>query len=184
MTMGGPETVFGMRYCTYIWSVMMLPGGAAPVAGESGNWVAAAWPLTKKEPSSWSSSGPPSEPAAAAVMMPAVKPAASKVFVVQRFGFALMMTSSQELRSRNDCVQRSDGRQRRCRLRPTKPRLIARKDSCRLAGSHLRNLEYRRCEQFLDGRLAIDQALLVGIAGQRLDLRKIFVNAVAPKVLA
>jgi hypothetical protein len=120
MTMGGAETVFGMRYCTYIWSIMTLPGGAAPVAGESGNWVAAAWPLTKKTPSSRSSSGPPSEPAAAAVMIP--KPAASRV-VVQSFQFALMMTSSQELRSRNDCVQRSDDRLRRCRSRPTKPQL-------------------------------------------------------------
>jgi hypothetical protein len=57
-----------------------------------------------------------SEPAAAAVITLAVRPAASKVMlVVQRFGFALMMKSSQELRSRNfaqDCVQRHDGRQR------------------------------------------------------------------------
>src|ERR1700693_3721816 len=119
MTMGGAETFFGMRYCTYIWSIMIWPGGAAPVGGESGNAVAAACPLTKKTPSSWSSSGPPSEPAAAAVIMPAVRPAASKVMlVVQRFGFAPMMKSSQELRCRNfaqDCVQRYDGRQRRCR---------------------------------------------------------------------
>ena len=66
--MGGAETFFGMRYCTYIWSIMIWPDGAAPVGGESGNAVAAACPLTKKTPSSWSSSGPPSEPAAAAVI--------------------------------------------------------------------------------------------------------------------
>src|SRR5215472_11538411 len=98
---------------------MIWPGGAAPVGGESGNAVAAACPLTKKAPSSWSSSGPPSEPAAAAVITPAVRPAASKVMlVVERFGFALTMKSSQELRSRNfvqDWAQRRDGRQRRRR---------------------------------------------------------------------
>src|SRR5215469_697083 len=80
---------------------MIWPGGAAPVGGESGNAVAAAGPLTKKTPSSWSSSGPPSEPAAAAVIPPAVRPAANKLMLmVQRFGFAVMMKSSQELRSR------------------------------------------------------------------------------------
>src|SRR5258708_7972906 len=119
MTMGGAETFFGTRYCTYIWLIMIWPGGAAPAGGESGNAVAAACPLTKKTPSSWSSSGPPSEPAAAAVITPAVRLAASKVMlVVQRLGFALMMKSSQELRSRNfvqDCAQRCDGRQLRCR---------------------------------------------------------------------
>src|SRR5215469_10568887 len=52
---------------------MIWPGGAAPVGGESGNAVAAACPLTKKTPSSWSSSGPPSEPAAAAVITPATR---------------------------------------------------------------------------------------------------------------
>src|SRR5580700_5553917 len=102
MTMGGAETFFGIRYCTYIWSIMIWPGGAAPVGGESGNAVAAACPLTKKAPSSWSSSGPPSEPAAAAVITLAVRPAASNVMLmVQRFGFAVMMKSSQELPFRN-----------------------------------------------------------------------------------
>src|SRR5215472_4589763 len=98
---------------------MIWPGGADPVGGESGNAVAAACPLTKKTPSSWSSSGPPSEPAAAVVIRPAVRPAANKLMLmVQWFGFALMMKSSQELRSRNfaqDRVQRCDGRQLRCR---------------------------------------------------------------------
>src|SRR6516165_4188922 len=109
MTMGGAATFFGMRYCTYIWSIITWPGGAAPVGGESGNAVAAACPLTKKTPSSWSSSGPPSEPAAAAVIMPAVRlPANKLMLMVQRFGFALMMKSSQELQSRDfasDCGQ-------------------------------------------------------------------------------
>src|SRR5580700_9385242 len=112
MTMGGAETVFGIRYCTYIWSIMMLPGGAAPVAGESGNWVAAAWPLTKKTPSSCSSSGPPSEPAAAAVMIPMVRLVATTVMlVVERFALALMMKSSQGLHSRElqDCVRHCGG---------------------------------------------------------------------------
>src|SRR5215468_6996362 len=119
MTIGGAEMFFGMRYCTYIWSTMIWPGGADPVGGESGNAVAAACPLTKKTPSSWSSSGPPSEPAAAVVIRPAVRPAANKLMLmVQWFGFALMMKSSQELRSRNfaqDRAQGCDGRQLRCR---------------------------------------------------------------------
>src|SRR5262249_40624769 len=102
---------------------MIWPPGAAPVGGESGNAVAAACPLTKKTPSSWSSSGPPSEPAVAVVITPAARPAANMLMlVVQRFGFALMMKSSQEVRSRNfgqDCAQRCDARQRRCRTHRT-----------------------------------------------------------------
>jgi hypothetical protein len=50
--------------------------------------------------------------------------------------------------------------------------------------SHLRNLEHRWREQLLNGELAIDQSLLACIAGQRLDLGAVLVNAVAPIILA
>ena len=64
-TIGGPLIVFGIMNCTYICPVMIAPGGVGP-AGPVPRW--ADWidcPPTKKLPASCSSSGPPSEPAAA-----------------------------------------------------------------------------------------------------------------------
>src|SRR5215813_8800947 len=65
MTMGGPLTVFGMRYCTYIWLTVMVPGCGA-LNAEAPGWLdVVVTPLTKKLPSSASSNGPPSDPAMA-----------------------------------------------------------------------------------------------------------------------
>src|SRR5580704_17459125 len=98
MMIGGPATVLGMRYCTYIWSMVIWPGVDAPVAGVSGKLVVVVWALTKNTPSSCSSNGPPSDPAAAAVVKPANRPAASRAAVaVSCFGLRLMLTSSQNL---------------------------------------------------------------------------------------
>src|SRR6195256_444296 len=69
MTTGGPLTVFGIRYCTYICLIVIWPGCAAPTAGVPGWLDIAGWPPTKKLPSSASSSGPPSDPAIAMLPM-------------------------------------------------------------------------------------------------------------------
>src|SRR6516165_2865351 len=91
MMMGGPETVFGIRYCTYIWSMVISPGVGVLVA-DSGKLVVAVWALTKNTPSSCSSSGPPSDPAAAAATMPANSGAASTAVATPvRLGFARMI---------------------------------------------------------------------------------------------
>src|ERR1700731_3766588 len=90
MMIGGPATVLGIRYCTYIWPMVICPGVAAPVAGVSGKSVVVVWALTKNTPSSCSSSGPPSDPAAAAAVMAANRPAASSAaFAVLRLGLRL-----------------------------------------------------------------------------------------------
>src|ERR1700693_4091271 len=92
MMMGGPEMVLGMRYCTYIWSMVISPGVEAPVAGVSGKLVVVVWALTKNTPSSSSSKAPPSDSAAAAAVMPAKRPAASRAApAVLRLGLRLMV---------------------------------------------------------------------------------------------
>src|SRR5260370_16042416 len=91
MMIGGPATVLGMRYCTYIWSMVIWPGVAAPVAGVSGKLVVVVWALTKNTPSSCSSNGPPSDPAAAAVVMPAKSPSASRVFALAELRLRLLL---------------------------------------------------------------------------------------------
>src|SRR5215472_8095521 len=91
MMMGGPETVFGIRYCTYIWSMVISPGAGVLVA-ESGKLVFVVPALTKNPPSSCSSNGPPRDPAAAAATMPASSGAASTAeATVVRLGFARMI---------------------------------------------------------------------------------------------
>src|SRR5262245_41025791 len=65
MTMAGPLTVFGIRYCTYIWLMVMVPGGEGPSTDAPGWLELVVTPLTKKLPSSASSNGPPSDPAMA-----------------------------------------------------------------------------------------------------------------------
>src|SRR5262245_6400523 len=62
MTIAGPPMLRGMRYCTYIWLTVIVPGTEGPTAGVPG-WVdVVVSPLTKKLPSSCSSKGPPSDP--------------------------------------------------------------------------------------------------------------------------
>ena len=63
MTIAGPLTVFGMRYWTYIWLMVIWPGCEMPPTAVPGWLDCVSWPLTKKLPSSCSSSGPPSDPA-------------------------------------------------------------------------------------------------------------------------
>src|SRR5262249_16259277 len=65
MTTAGPLTVFGIRYCTYIWLTVIVPGCERPPTAVPGCVDWASWPLTKKLPSSCSSNGPPSDPAIA-----------------------------------------------------------------------------------------------------------------------
>src|SRR6185437_11515048 len=50
--------------------------------------------------------------------------------------------------------------------------------------SDLRYFERRRREQLLDRYAATDQALLVRVAGERLDILAVLLDAVAPEVLA
>src|SRR5215475_15690134 len=65
MTIARPLTVFGMRYCTYIWLTVIVPGCEMPPTAVPGCVDCVSWPLTKKLPSSCSSNGPPSDPAIA-----------------------------------------------------------------------------------------------------------------------
>jgi hypothetical protein len=77
MTTAGPPTVFGMRYWTYIWLTVIVPGCEMPPTAVPGyvDWVS--WPLTKKLPSSCSSNGPPSDPAIALPPVASSKAAAA-----------------------------------------------------------------------------------------------------------
>src|SRR6185437_15936481 len=50
--------------------------------------------------------------------------------------------------------------------------------------SDLRYFERRRREQFLDRYAATDQALLMRVAGERLDVLAVLLDAVAPEILA
>src|SRR5262245_19178352 len=73
MTIAGPPMFLGMRYCTYIWLTVIVPGTEGPAVGAPGWLDVAVSPLTKKLPSSCSSKGPPSDPAIA------VPPVASSI---------------------------------------------------------------------------------------------------------
>src|SRR5262245_32677497 len=92
MTMGGPLIVFGMRYCTYIWLTVMVPGTEGPTAGVPGWLDVAVTPLTKKLPSSASSSGPPSD--AAMAVPPVASTAAAAAMAAQKFQFVRIMATS------------------------------------------------------------------------------------------
>src|SRR5262245_41583276 len=92
MTMGGPLTVFGMRYCTYIWLTVMVPGTEGPTAGVPGWLEVVVTPLTKKLPSSASSSGPPSD--AAMVVPPVASSVAAAAIAAQKFQFLRIMARS------------------------------------------------------------------------------------------
>src|SRR3979411_53706 len=98
MTTGGPLTVVGIRYCTYICRIVIWPGWAAPTAGVPGWLDIAGWPPTKKLPSSASSSGPPSDPAI--TMLPMFRnsaenrPPPAAEAVLQRDGCAMSSTGS------------------------------------------------------------------------------------------
>src|SRR5215831_3151994 len=92
MTMGGPLTVFGMRYCTYIWLTVMVPGTEGPTAGVPGWLDVVVTPLTKKLPSSWSSSGPPSD--AAMAVPPVASSAAAAAIAAQKFHFLRIVATS------------------------------------------------------------------------------------------
>src|SRR5262249_24548546 len=65
MMIGGPLTVFGMRYCTYIWLTVIVPGCEMPPTAVPGGVGWGSGPLTKKLPSSCSPSAPPGDPAIA-----------------------------------------------------------------------------------------------------------------------
>src|SRR5262249_62168389 len=65
MTIAGPLTVFGMRYWTYIWLTVIVPGCEMPPTAVPGCVDCVGRPLTKKLPSSCNSNGPPSDPAIA-----------------------------------------------------------------------------------------------------------------------
>jgi hypothetical protein len=99
MTMGGPLTVFGMRYCTYIWLTVMVPGTEGPTAGVPGWLDVVVTPLTKKLPSSASSSGPPSD--AAMAVPPVASNAAAAASAAQKFQFLRIMATS-PLRTMDD----------------------------------------------------------------------------------
>src|SRR5262245_29388187 len=73
MTIAGPPMRLGIRYCTYIWLTVIVPGTDGPTPGVSGWLDVAVSPFTKKLPSSSSSKGPPSDPA---IVLP---PAASSI---------------------------------------------------------------------------------------------------------
>src|SRR5262245_59510434 len=90
MTMGGPLTVFGIRYCTYIWLTVMVPGTEGPTAGVPGWLDVVVTPLTKKLPSSASSSGPPSD---AAMAVPPVASSAAAA-AAQKFHVLRIMATS------------------------------------------------------------------------------------------
>src|SRR5262245_53708253 len=92
MTMGGPLTVLGMRYCTYIWLTVMVPGTEGPTAGVPGWLDVVVTPLTKKLPSSWSSNGPPSD--AAMAIPPVASSAAAAASAAQKFQFLRIMATS------------------------------------------------------------------------------------------
>src|SRR5262245_66628647 len=92
MTMGGPLIVFGMRYCTYIWWTVMVPGTEGPTAGVPGWLDVVVTPLTKELPSSASSSGPPSD--AAMAVPPVASSAAAAAIAVQKFHLLRIMATS------------------------------------------------------------------------------------------
>src|SRR5262245_49881302 len=92
MTMAGPLTVFGIRYCTYIWLTVMVPGCGALNAEVPGWLDMVVTPLTKKLPSSASSSGPPSVPAMA--VPPVASSAAVAASAAQKFRSMRIMATS------------------------------------------------------------------------------------------
>src|SRR5262245_45065362 len=92
MTMAGPLTVLGMRYCTYIWLTVMVPGTEGPTAGVPGWLDVVVTPLTKMLPSSASSRGPPSVPAMA--VPPVANSAAAAAIAAQKFHSMRIMATS------------------------------------------------------------------------------------------
>ena len=94
MTIAGPLMVFGMRYCTYIWLMVIWPGCEMPPAAVPGWLEAASWPLTKKLPSSCSSSGPPSDPAIALPPVADTSPSDSAATAVRKVPSMRCMNAS------------------------------------------------------------------------------------------
>src|SRR5262245_4375420 len=107
MTMGGPLTVFGMRYCTYIWLTVIVPGCGALNADVPGWLDTVVTPLTKKLPSSWSSNGPPSD--AAMAVPPVASSAAAAAIAAQKFQSVRIMGPPQadDGRPLPSCLRRS-----------------------------------------------------------------------------
>src|SRR5215475_3600484 len=97
--MGGPLIVFGIRYCTYIWLTVMVPGTEGPTAGVPGWLEVVVRPLTKKLPSSCSSSGPPSD--AAMAVPPVASSAAAAAIAAEKFQSLRIMATS-PLRTMDD----------------------------------------------------------------------------------
>src|SRR5262245_14599615 len=81
-----------MRYCTYIWLTVMVPGTEGPTAGVPGWLDVVVTPLMKKLPSSASSSGPPSD--AAMAVPPVASSAAAAAMAAQKFHFLRIMATS------------------------------------------------------------------------------------------
>jgi hypothetical protein len=94
ITIAGPLTVFGMRYWTYIWLMVIWPGCEMPPTAVPG-WVdCVSWPLTKKLPSSCSSSGPPSDPAIVIPPVASSRPSDKPAMVSLKLRSMLVMTAS------------------------------------------------------------------------------------------
>src|SRR5229473_3798445 len=100
MTIAGPPMVFGIRYWTYIWPTVMVPGCGALNADVPGWLDMVVWPLTKKLPSSCSSNGPPSDPAIA--VPPNASSTDKAAAALRKFRSMPVMTTSLSRRRETD----------------------------------------------------------------------------------
>src|SRR5207244_2944208 len=110
MTIAGPATVFGMRYCTYIWLTVMVPGAGALDADVPGWLGVVVGPLTKKRPSSASCSLLASDPAIASPPVADSRTHATAALHKLRFMLVMAASLSRRLLFMRTLRARSGGR--------------------------------------------------------------------------